>query len=88
MSKELSGKIALVTGASRGIGRAIAVALAKAGADVAVNFCSHEVDAQEVCSAIKALGRRALAIRADVQGHRGPTSEPSLRIGSFPALVR
>jgi 3-oxoacyl-[acyl-carrier protein] reductase len=66
MSSELTGKIALVTGASRGIGRASALALAKAGADVAVNFLSHDADAQEVCSAIEALGRRALAIKADV----------------------
>ena len=66
MSNELTGKIALVTGASRGIGRATALALAKAGADVAVNFLSHDADAQEVCSAIEALGRRALAFQADV----------------------
>ncbi len=66
MTKELVGKIALVTGASRGIGRATALALAKAGADVAVNFRSHETDAQEVCSQIKAVGRRAVAIKADV----------------------
>lgn len=66
MSKELGGRIALVTGASRGIGRAIALALAKAGVDVAVNFRDREVDAQEVCSQIKAVGRRALAIKADV----------------------
>jgi 3-oxoacyl-[acyl-carrier protein] reductase len=66
MSKELNGKIALVTGASRGIGRATALALAKAGADVAVNFLNREVEAQEVCSKIEAVGRRALAIKADV----------------------
>jgi 3-oxoacyl-[acyl-carrier protein] reductase len=66
MSNELTGKIALVTGASRGIGRASALALAKAGADVAVNFLSHAADAQEVCSAIEALGSRALAFQADV----------------------
>ena len=66
MSDELSGKIALVTGASRGIGRAAALALAKAGVDVAANFLSHEAAAQEVCSKIEALGRRALAIKADV----------------------
>ena len=66
MSKELTGKVALVTGASRGIGRATALALAKAGADVAVNFLSREVEAQEVCSRIEAVGCRALAIKADV----------------------
>jgi 3-oxoacyl-[acyl-carrier protein] reductase len=66
MTDELTGKIALVTGASRGIGRATALALAKAGADVAVNFLSREVEAQEVCSRIEAVGCRALAIKADV----------------------
>ncbi|MCX6928263.1 MAG: 3-oxoacyl-ACP reductase FabG [Verrucomicrobia bacterium] len=70
MSNELTGKIALVTGASRGIGRAIALALANAGADVAVNFLSRAADAQEVCSVIKAVGRRALVVKADVSKAR------------------
>ena len=62
----LAGKIALVTGASRGIGRAIAVALAGAGADVAVNYRTHAADARDVVSAIRGIGRRAAAIQADV----------------------
>jgi 3-oxoacyl-[acyl-carrier protein] reductase len=66
MTLEISGRIALVTGASRGIGRAIAVSLAKAGVDVAVNFLFREKEAQEVCAEIKSLGRRALAVQADV----------------------
>lgn len=66
MSNELSGRVALVTGASRGIGRAIALALAEHGADVAVNFLSHEAEAREVCARIGKLGRRALPVRADV----------------------
>ncbi len=66
MRNGLAGKTALVTGASRGIGRAIAVALAEAGADVAVNFLTREDDAREVCRQIEGLGRRSLAIKADV----------------------
>ena len=66
MNTELVGKNALVTGASRGIGRAIAVALAKAGADVAVNYRIHADEANAVCSEIERLGRRALAVRANV----------------------
>lgn len=62
----LAGKIALVTGASRGIGRAIAVALAGAGADVAVNYRTHAADARDVAEAIRGIGRRAAAIQADV----------------------
>ncbi len=63
---ELDGKVALVTGASRGIGRAIALALAKAGADVAVNYHTHAEEAHAVCSEIEDLGRRAVAVQANV----------------------
>ena len=66
MGNELDGKVALVTGASRGIGRAIAITLAKAGADVAVNFVSREAEARKVCSEINSLRRHSLAIKADV----------------------
>jgi 3-oxoacyl-[acyl-carrier protein] reductase len=66
MLDDLRGKIALVTGASRGIGRAIAIALAQAGADVAVNYRSRDAEAQAVCEAIRRQGVRALALRADV----------------------
>jgi 3-oxoacyl-[acyl-carrier protein] reductase len=66
MSDKLAGKAALVTGASRGIGRAIAVALAQNGADVAVNFLEDEADARLVCAEIRALGCRAVAVQADV----------------------
>jgi len=55
-----------VTGASRGIGRAIALALAQAGADIAVNYASHDAEAADVCAQIAAAGRRAIAIKADV----------------------
>jgi 3-oxoacyl-[acyl-carrier protein] reductase len=63
---ELTGKIALVTGASRGIGRAIALALASAGADVAVNYLSSADKAGAVAAEVQAAGRRSVAIQADV----------------------
>ena len=63
---DLEGKVALVTGSSRGIGRAIALALAEAGADVVVNFLSRSADAQAVESRIRTLGRRSAIIQADV----------------------
>ena len=63
---DLAGRVALVTGASRGIGRAVALALAAAGADVVVNYRERAADAEAVATAIRALGRRALAIAADV----------------------
>jgi 3-oxoacyl-[acyl-carrier protein] reductase len=62
----LTGKIALVTGASRGIGAAVALSLAGAGADIAVNFRSRSEEAEKVCAGIRKLGRRALPIQADV----------------------
>ena len=64
--KTLAGKIALITGASRGIGRGCAVALAEAGADIAVNFRAREEAAKETCSLVERLGRRAIPVQADV----------------------
>ncbi|HQE91900.1 MAG TPA: 3-oxoacyl-[acyl-carrier-protein] reductase [Anaerolineae bacterium] len=62
----LEGKVALVTGGSRGIGRAIALELACHGADVAVNYVHNATAAQQVVAAITAMGRRAVALPADV----------------------
>ena len=66
MSSNLSGKVALVTGASRGIGRAIALRLAQDGAKVAVNFSSNIAKAEEVKSAIEASGGEAMLVQGDV----------------------
>ncbi len=63
---DIKGRIALVTGGSRGIGRAIAIGLAKAGADVAVNYLSREKEAHEICDIVMAHGCRAVAVQADV----------------------
>lgn len=63
---KLDGKVALVTGASRGIGRAIAIALAKEGASVAVNYAGNSEKAGQVVSEIKEMGREAVAIQGDV----------------------
>ncbi|GAA0349751.1 3-oxoacyl-[acyl-carrier-protein] reductase [Bacillus horti] len=62
----LQGKVALVTGGARGIGRAISLELAKAGADVAINYGGSEAAAVELVKEIEALGQKALAIQANV----------------------
>ncbi len=63
---ELSGKVALVTGAQQGIGRAIAIAFAQAGADVGINFLDDLEAAKEVAAKVSATGRKAILIQGDV----------------------
>ena len=63
----LAGRAVLVTGASTGIGRAIALAAARAGADVALTFHTNEPDARSVAQDIEALGRRAVVIQLDLK---------------------
>lgn len=62
----LTGKVALVTGASRGIGREVAIEMAKAGADIVINYIGDVSLAEEVQGKIQALGRKAVIIEADV----------------------
>jgi glucose 1-dehydrogenase len=62
----LAGQAALVTGANSGIGKAVAIGLARAGADVIVNYVASPADADDVVHQIESLGRRAIAIKADV----------------------
>ena len=62
----LDGKVALVTGGSRGIGKAIVLALAGAGADVAINYAGNIAAAQEVASEVEAMGRKAVLVQGDV----------------------
>jgi 3-oxoacyl-[acyl-carrier protein] reductase len=63
---ELAGRVALVTGGNRGIGRGIALCLAREGADVAINYRRDQAAAEETVAAIRTLGRRAGAYQADV----------------------
>src|SRR5450432_672771 len=62
----LAGKIALVTGSSQGIGRATAERLGQAGADIVINYRNNAGAAQEAKAYIEALGRRCIAVQADV----------------------
>jgi len=66
MSKEFEGKVALVTGASKGIGKGIAICLAKEGANVVVNYNSSEQAAKNTVEEITKLGVKAIAVKADI----------------------
>ncbi|WP_316568483.1 3-oxoacyl-[acyl-carrier-protein] reductase [Neobacillus sp. YIM B06451] len=87
---KLEGKTALVTGASRGIGREIALELARQGANVAINFAGSEARANEAAEEIKAMGREAFAIQGDVSNPDAVAAmvkETIDRFGSLDILV-
>ncbi len=68
---DYSGKVALVTGSGRGIGRAIARLLAEQGADLVINYVHNREPAEEIAQEIRALGRRAITVRANVGKQEG-----------------
>jgi len=87
---QLEGRVALVTGASRGIGKAVALAIAAAGGDVAVNCREREEAARDVAGRIRALGRRSLVVRADVANAaavRGMVGQITAQLGGVDVLV-
>src|ERR1700722_9166065 len=88
--KALNNRVALVTGGSRGIGAAVAMALAGAGADVAVNYRERADAANAVCGEIKKIGKKAIAVRADVSvaaDVRRMIAEVEAHLGSIEILV-
>ena len=87
---KLEKKVALITGGSRSIGRAIALGFAREGADIAVNYVSNIEEAQNTVQEIKALGRRALAVRADTSKRpevQAMVNEVWERLGPIDILV-
>ena len=88
--KDLKNRVALVTGGSRGIGAAVAIALAKAGADIAVNYRERGDAANAVCAEITGMGRKAIAVPADVSvaaDVRRMAAEVEAHLGGIGILV-
>jgi 3-oxoacyl-[acyl-carrier protein] reductase len=88
--KHLKNRVALVTGGSRGIGAAVAIALARAGADVAVNYRERADAANTVCGEITGMGRKVIAVQADVSvaaAVKLMVAEVGARLGGIDILV-
>lgn len=83
---KLEGMTALVTGASRGIGREIALELARQGANVAVNYAGSEAKANETVAEIEKMGRKAFAVRADVSNAEAVAEMVKETIAAFGSL--
>ncbi|WP_297861999.1 3-oxoacyl-[acyl-carrier-protein] reductase [uncultured Acidaminococcus sp.] len=86
----LAGKVALVTGGSRGIGRAIALTLAEHGADVAINYAGNTAAAEEVKTAIEGMGRRAILVQgsvADTDGVQAIVNQVVKELGRLDILI-
>jgi enoyl-[acyl-carrier protein] reductase III len=80
---DLRGQVALVTGGSRGIGRAIAIALARAGADVALTYLNAPEEAQETAGQIDALGRRPIVLKADLSVAEDAANAVDVTVGEL-----
>ena len=83
---DLCGKVALITGSSRGIGRGCAVEMARCGADIAINYNSHRQDAENVAEEVRALGRRAVVFQADVSDREAVASMIDGTVGQLGRL--
>ena len=87
---KLSGRVALVTGGDSGIGRAVCVAFAKEGADVAIAYLSEDEDAKRTAELVEAEGRKAITLRCDVQNEdeaRGIVTQTVEQLGALHVLV-
>jgi 3-oxoacyl-[acyl-carrier protein] reductase len=80
---KLEGKAAVVTGGGRGVGRAISLAYAKEGADVVVNYVANPTTAQEVVEEIQKIGRKGIAVQADVATDKGAEAVIQAAIDNF-----
>ncbi len=86
----LAGKVALITGATRGIGRAVTLLFARMGADIIINYVKSDTLAQEVAAQVEALGQRAFLIKADVSDRAAVEAmgqEIRKQLGEFDILV-
>jgi NAD(P)-dependent dehydrogenase (short-subunit alcohol dehydrogenase family) len=80
---DLSGKAALVTGAQQGIGKAIALALARDGADVAINYLDGEAMAEDAAASVRALGRRVVLLQGDLAASGTPARLVDATVAAF-----